>query len=82
MRYPEWKIPDDGDIDETAIEITVKGQRRVRLTETEVLIAARQIRDNGGTAETLQKHTGMSYRHARRIMVQLREDVSSGQGSN
>jgi hypothetical protein len=55
-----WMLPDDGIIDQVAVEIAVKGERRVRLTAPERRAAAEMILARGGTVKTVAERLCMS----------------------
>jgi hypothetical protein len=55
-----WMLPDDGIIDPIAVEIAVKGERRVALTAPERLAAAELILARGGTVSILAERLCMS----------------------
>jgi hypothetical protein len=68
---PGWQIPDDGIIDEIAIDIAATGQRRVRLTPTELRLAARRIIASGFKAKTLEARLGISRSYAQDLVTEL-----------
>ena len=57
----KWLLPDDGIIDELAVEIAASGQRVVRLTRAERRAAAARITAAGGNAYTIAKRLRMQY---------------------
>jgi hypothetical protein len=55
-----WMLPDDGIIDQVAVEIAAKGERRVALTAPERRAAAEMILARGGTVRDIAERLCMS----------------------
>ena len=55
-----WLIPDDGIVDEVAIETAVRGRRPVRLTRLERACAAALILATGGSTDDLVRQLRVS----------------------
>jgi hypothetical protein len=55
-----WMLPDDGIIDQVAVEIAAKGERRVKLTAPERSAAAEIILARGGTVAVIAERLCMS----------------------
>lgn len=62
-----WLLPEDGIVDEIAVELTVKGTRRVPLTPGERLAVAALILASGGTRYRIAKRLHISGSTARRL---------------
>ena len=78
---PRWTLPDDGIIDELAIEIAARGIRPVALTRTERRIAAALILATGGTPYLISKRLRVSFETARALAAELaaaRYDTAAG----
>ena len=69
----KWLLPDDGIIDELAVEIAASGQRVVRLTCTERRAAAVRILAAGGNAYTIANRLRMQYSSARVLAASIAE---------
>jgi DNA-binding CsgD family transcriptional regulator len=63
-RRARWVLPEDGIVDELAIEIAAAGIRPVALTPTEQQIAAARILAAGGTPYRISRHLHISGRAA------------------
>jgi hypothetical protein len=59
-RGDAWMLPDDGIIDQVAVEIAAKGERRVALTAPERRAAAEMILASGGTVRDIAERLCMS----------------------
>jgi hypothetical protein len=68
---PRWTLPDDGIIDELAIEIAAKGIRPVALTNTERRIAAALILAAGGTPYLVSRRLHTSCETAHQLAADL-----------
>ena len=66
-----WTLPDDGIIDELAVEIAAKGIRPVALTPAERRLAAARILASGGTAHLISKRLHVSNRTAHALAAEL-----------
>ncbi len=55
-----WVLPDDGIVDDAAVEIAAKGERPVALTRTERQLAATLILARGGTAYVVSRRLRVS----------------------
>ena len=55
-----WMLPDDGIIDQVAVEIAAKGERAVALTAPERRAAAEIILARGGTVAVIAERLCMS----------------------
>jgi hypothetical protein len=72
--WSPWLLPEDGIIDEVAVEITAAGTRRVRLTETERRHAAARILAAGGSITTIAARLHVSHHRARALANQCERD--------
>ena len=72
-----WLLPDDGIIDELAVEIAASGQRLVRLTREELRSAAVRILAAGGNAYTIAKRLRMQSASARVLAASITETVEA-----
>ena len=70
----QWLLPDDGIIDQVAVEIAAAGTRRVRLTLPERRFAAALILARGGTANDISARLHVNGRVARRLADAIRAD--------
>jgi DNA-binding CsgD family transcriptional regulator len=70
-RPSPWLLPDDGVIDPIAIDLTVRGARRVPLTRTERRLVAAVILAGGGTAYQIATRLHVSTTTARRYVRDL-----------
>lgn len=68
-----WVIPDDGIIDQLAVEIAASGRRPVRLTLPERRAAAARILAGGGTAWMVARRLRMSRADARVLAASIAE---------
>ena len=59
-RGDAWMLPDDGIIDQVAVEIAAKGERPVALTAPERRAAAEMILARGGTVKDIAERLSMS----------------------
>jgi hypothetical protein len=48
-----WLLPEDGIVDDIAVDIAARGERPVRLTPTERRLAAKRILAGGGNVVTV-----------------------------
>ncbi len=67
MNANPWLLPEDGIVDEIAVELTVRGVRRVALTPGERLAAAALILASGGTRYPIAKRLHISGSTAKRL---------------
>ena len=67
-----WLIPDDGIIDDLAVELAVRGRRPVRLTRLERACAAAMILALGGSTNDLCQRLKVSKPTACRLARQAR----------
>ena len=72
-----WLLPDDGIVDEVAVEIAASGKRIVRLTCTERRAAAVRILAAGGNAYTIAKRLRRQYASARVLAASIAETVAT-----
>lgn len=79
---PRWTLPEDGIIDELAIEIAAKGIRPVALTRTERRIAAALILTAGGSPYLVSKrlHTSCQTAHALAAELTATQSAETGAG--
>ncbi|MDL4777599.1 hypothetical protein [Actinomadura xylanilytica] len=70
-RRPVWLLPEDGIVDLIAIDLAVRGVRRVALTPSERRIAAASILAVGGTSNTIAKRLHMAHTTARALARQV-----------
>jgi hypothetical protein len=68
---PRWTLPEDGIIDELAIEIAANGIRPVALTRTERRIAAALILAAGGSPYLVSKRLHISCQTAHALAAEL-----------
>lgn len=66
-----WTLPEDGIIDELAIELAARGIRPVALTRTERRIAAALILAAGGTPYLITKRLHVSCQTAHALAAEL-----------
>jgi hypothetical protein len=80
---PRWTLPDDGIIDQLAIEIAASGARPVALTRPERRLAAALILAAGGTPYVLCKRLHVSCQTAHALAAELTTpaDAAAGAGS-
>jgi hypothetical protein len=71
-RGDAWLLPDDGIIDQVAVEIAARGERRVRLTAPERRAAAEVIVARGGTVSDIAERLCMTDRAARALAYMIR----------
>ena len=55
-----WVIPEDGVVDELAIELAASGERCVRLTHKERRLATARILAHGGTPSLVYERLGLT----------------------
>jgi hypothetical protein len=70
-RRGAWLLPEDGIIDEVAVELAATGARAVALTPTERRLAAIRILRAGGTVHRVARRLHMSYGRARALATQI-----------
>ena len=63
-RNGRWVLPEDGIVDELAVQIAAAGTRPVALTPTERRLAAAAILAAGGTPYVVSKRLHMSWQSA------------------
>ena len=68
----EWVLPEDGIVDEIAVEIAASGHRRVALTRTERRLAAARILAQGGTVCDVATRLHLSWTTARALVDQVK----------
>ncbi len=79
---PRWTLPDDGIIDELAIDIAARGIRPVALTRTERRLAAALILAAGGTPYLISKRLHVSCQTAHALAAELAPvDAAAGAGN-
>lgn len=61
-------LPEDGIVDEVAVDIAVRGQRIVRLTSRERRLVAEQMIADGAEMETIAEHLGVCRQTVWRLM--------------
>lgn len=71
---PLHLLPDDGDIDEVAVAVTILGRRRVPLTRPERVEVVRQMLSKGRTIKDIGAVLGMSGSTAQRFAVLVRDE--------
>lgn len=78
MSRPEtwrWALPEDGIVDDIAVEIAARGDRPVALTPTERRIAARRILAAGGNAQDVATRLHLSGHRARDLAANAPEFI-------
>ena len=65
-----WILPDYGLVDQRAVQIAVRGERRVCMTRREQRVAAARVLARGGTTKTIAKH--LYLRHAAALWLTAR----------
>lgn len=73
----QWVLPEDGIVDQIAVEFMVKGTRRVPLTPGERLAAAALILAKGGTVNRVARRLHIGHRTARNLSATLTEPAST-----
>jgi hypothetical protein len=80
-----WVLPDDGIIDDLAVELAAAGTRPVALTRPERRLAAARILANGGTPYLISKRLHLSCQFAHALAASIRaaerHDVAEDQGA-
>ena len=71
-RGDAWMLPDDGIIDQVAVEIAVQGERRVALTAPERRAAAEKILARGGTVKVIAERLCMGDKAAGALAYLIR----------
>jgi len=71
-RGDAWMLPVHGIIDQVAVEIAAKGERRVRLTAPERRAAAEMILARGGTVNVIAERLCMSDSAAAALAYMIR----------
>jgi hypothetical protein len=72
-----WLIPDDGIIDDVAVDVAARGQRLVCLTRTERKLAARRILAEGGTYAQVARNLGCGKDMASALVRELTREVEA-----
>ena len=67
-----WVLPEDGIIDDIAVDLAATGARRVALTPGERLAAAARILATGGTPHTIARRLGCNSRTAHALAASAR----------
>jgi DNA-binding NarL/FixJ family response regulator len=67
-----WLLPEDGIVDEIAVEIAASGIRQVALTPTERRLAVAEILARGGTPKDVAARLHISDATARALVNQVR----------
>ena len=65
-----WLIPEDGVVDELAVELAASGERRVRLTHHERRLATARILAHGGTPSLVYERLGLTSMSAAKSLVE------------
>ncbi|HEY1914684.1 MAG TPA: hypothetical protein VGH27_03825 [Streptosporangiaceae bacterium] len=78
---PQWTLPDDGIIDDLAVEIAARGIRPVALTRPERRLAAALILAAGGTPYQLVKRLHVSCQTAHALAAELTPSPAAEPGS-
>ncbi|WP_026400695.1 hypothetical protein [Actinomadura rifamycini] len=79
--YGQWVLPEDGIVDEIAIEIAAAGTRPVALTSTERVLAAARILAAGGTRNDIAARLHVSGTTAATLARQARAVQHDGDGA-
>ncbi len=72
LRGDAWILPDDGIIDQVAVEIAARGERKVALTAPERYAAAEMILARGGTVAVIAERLCMGERAASALAYIIR----------
>jgi hypothetical protein len=72
-----WVLPDDGIIDDLAIEIAASGRRPVPLTVPERRLAAAVILAAGGTPYLISRRLHLNGQNARALAAELRTGAAT-----
>lgn len=80
-RASQWLLPDDGIIDDIAIEIAACGTRPVALTPAERRLAAERILARGGTPYQIGRRLRMSYSAACALAAELAAGARGKRGA-
>jgi hypothetical protein len=75
-----WMLPDDGIIDQVAVEIAAKGERRVALTAPERHAAAEIILARGGTVQVIAERLCMNEHAASALAYIIRNGYTRTPG--
>jgi hypothetical protein len=71
-----WVIPEDGIVDELAVELAASGERCVRLTHKERRLATARILAHGGTPSLVYERLGLTSLSAAVSLVErVRDDI-------
>ena len=74
-----WLLPDDGIIDDIAVDVAVKGLRPVRLTQRERELAGAGILALGGSEDALRANLSLpTVRHARELAELIGSSQTAG----
>lgn len=80
MSRDAWMLPDDGIIDQVAVEIAATGERRVKLTAPERRAAAELILARGGTVKVIAERLCMSEHAATALAYLIRNGYTRTPG--
>jgi hypothetical protein len=78
---PRWVLPDDGIIDDLAIEIAASGRRPVPLTVPERRLAAAVILAAGGTPYLISRRLHLNSQNARTLAAELQSAAAAPPGT-
>lgn len=70
-----WLIPEDGIVDDIAVEVAVSGARRVRLTPTEHCLAVEQMVRQGSSIKEIARHIGMADINVKDLIRRIGEGI-------
>lgn len=70
-----WRLPEDGIVDEIAVEIAARGERRVALTDTERRAAAALIVARGGHSGDIARRLFIDSSTATRLLHLVRSET-------
>ncbi len=77
MNANPWLLPEDGIVDEIAVELTVRGVRRVPLTPGERRAAAALILASGGSRYRVARRLHIGHATAKRLAATLTTQPAS-----
>jgi len=74
-----WVLPEDGIVDDLAVELAATGRRAVPLTPTERRLAAARILAAGGTPWRIAVRLHLSGQAAHALAAAIRAEPQAGQ---
>ncbi|REE96647.1 hypothetical protein [Thermomonospora umbrina] len=73
-QFVRWLLPEDGIVDEIAVEVAAAGTRQVALTRTERELAAARILAAGGNATDIARRLFISYASAKALAARIAQE--------